>query len=53
MNFTNYREWHAYTHVSYETPEPNVRIAFQEGAIGLDFNYQFIILVHIDKAGNF
>jgi len=42
-----------YVHVSYEAPEPKIRIAFQHGAIGLDFNYNFIILVNIDKDGNF
>jgi IS605 OrfB family transposase len=42
-----------YAHVSYEAPEPKVRFAFQHGAIGLDFNYNFIILVNIDKDGNF
>ncbi|NVM28405.1 MAG: IS200/IS605 family element transposase accessory protein TnpB [Candidatus Helarchaeota archaeon] len=42
-----------YAHMSYEVLEPKVRIGFQNGAIGLDFNYNFITLVHIDKAGNF
>jgi IS605 OrfB family transposase len=42
-----------YAHVSYETPEPDTRYGFQHGAIGLDFNYNFIILVNIDKEGNF
>ena len=42
-----------YVHVSYEIPEPLTRYAFKDGAIGLDFNYNFISLVHIDKEGNF
>jgi len=42
-----------YAHVSYETPEPNTRHGFQNGAIGLDFNYNFLILVNVDKEGNF
>ena len=42
-----------YAHVSYNTPEPTTRFGFQHGAIGVDFNYNFIILVNIDKDGNF
>ena len=42
-----------YAHVSYETPESDTRYGFQHGAIGLDFNYNFSILVNIDKNGNF
>ena len=42
-----------YAHVSYETPEPNLCCEFQHGAIGLDFNYNFITLVHIDTTGTF
>jgi IS605 OrfB family transposase len=42
-----------YAHVSYETPEPNLCWGFQHGAIGLDFNYNFITLGHIDGAGHF
>ncbi len=42
-----------YAHVSYDAPEPNVCYGFQNGAIGLDFNHNFIALVNIDKAGNF
>jgi IS605 OrfB family transposase len=42
-----------YAHVSYETPEPKLGYGVQHGAIGLDFNYNFITLVHIDGAGNF
>ncbi|NVM52157.1 MAG: IS200/IS605 family element transposase accessory protein TnpB [Candidatus Helarchaeota archaeon] len=42
-----------YTHVSYETPEPNARSGFQNGAIGLDFNYNFFVLVNIDRDGHF
>jgi len=42
-----------YAHVSYDTPEPQVRYGFQHGAIGLDFNYNCIALVNTDKAGQF
>jgi IS605 OrfB family transposase len=42
-----------YAHVSYEVPESQIQIGFQQGAIGLDFNYNFITLVHVDGAGNF
>ncbi|MFX1296599.1 MAG: hypothetical protein ACFFD2_17300, partial [Promethearchaeota archaeon] len=42
-----------YAHVSYETPKPDPLYGFQHGAIGLDFNYNFIILVNIDDAGHF
>ena len=42
-----------YAHVSYETPDPDPLYGFQHGAIGLDFNYNFIILVNIDAAGHF
>ena len=42
-----------YADVSYETPEPATCYGFQNGAIGVDFNYNFIILVNIDPVGNF
>jgi IS605 OrfB family transposase len=42
-----------YAHVSYEIPEPDLLYGFQRGAIGLDFNYNFLVLVNIDNAGNF
>ena len=42
-----------YAHVSYEVPEPTLRHGFQQGAVGLDFNYNFIAIVNIDSAGNF
>ncbi|MDD1777445.1 MAG: IS200/IS605 family accessory protein TnpB-related protein [Candidatus Helarchaeota archaeon] len=42
-----------YAHISYDTPEPTPRFGFQHGAIGVDFNYNFISLVNIDKEGNF
>jgi len=47
------RELRYYAHVSYETPEPITRYRFKDGAIGLDFNYNFIILANIDKEGHF
>jgi len=42
-----------YAHISYDTPGPTTRFGFQHGAIGLDFNYNFIILVNMDKEGTF
>jgi IS605 OrfB family transposase len=42
-----------FAYVSYEVPAPQIRIGFQQGAIGLDFNYNFIMLVNIDQNGNF
>ncbi len=42
-----------FAHVSYEVPEPQIRIGFQQGAIGLDFNYNFIMLGNIDQNGTF
>ena len=42
-----------YAHASYETPEPEKRYGFTSGAIGLDFNYNCIVLVNIDKDGHF
>ncbi|NVM31557.1 MAG: IS200/IS605 family element transposase accessory protein TnpB, partial [Candidatus Helarchaeota archaeon] len=42
-----------YAHVSYDTPEPDLLHRFRHGAIGMDFNYNFVTLVNIDKAGQF
>jgi IS605 OrfB family transposase len=42
-----------YAHVSYEIPEPAYLYDFQHGAVGLDFNYNFLTLVNIDEDGNF
>ncbi|MHA1321922.1 MAG: IS200/IS605 family accessory protein TnpB-related protein [Candidatus Helarchaeota archaeon] len=42
-----------YAHISYETSEPMIHCEFQQGAVGLDFNYDFLSLVNIDADGNF
>ncbi|TFG22033.1 MAG: hypothetical protein EU529_11775 [Promethearchaeota archaeon] len=42
-----------FAHISYDIPEAEVRYNFKDGAIGLDFNYNFVSLSHIDKNGNF
>ena len=42
-----------YAHVSYEIPESDFLYGFQHGAVGLDFNYNFLMLVNIDEDGNF
>jgi IS605 OrfB family transposase len=42
-----------YAHISYDPPRPPARFGFQDGAIGLDFNYNFISLVNIDREGKF
>ncbi len=42
-----------YAHVSYEIPEPDLLYGFQHGAVGLDFNYNFLALVHVDHHGEF
>jgi IS605 OrfB family transposase len=40
-----------FVHVSYEIPEPAPRYAYENGAIGLDFNYNFMALTNVDKHG--
>ncbi len=42
-----------YANVSYEIPEPDLLYGFQRGAVGLDFNYNFLALVHVDQHGEF
>jgi IS605 OrfB family transposase len=41
-----------FAHVSYEIPEPAPLFGYQHGAIGLDFNYNFVALTNVDNNGN-
>ena len=41
-----------FVHVSYDIPEPNSLYRYEHGAIGLDFNYNFVALTNVDKHGN-
>ena len=41
-----------FAHISYDIPEAETRYNFEKGAIGLDFNYDFVSLSYIDKNGN-
>jgi len=38
-----------FAHVSYEIPKPDLKYGFKNGAIGLDFNYNFVSLCNVDK----
>jgi len=40
-----------FVHVSYEIPEPTPRYSYEHGAIGLDFNYNFVVLTNVGKDG--
>jgi len=40
-----------FVHVSYDIPEPISRYGYQHGAIGLDFNYNFVALTNVDTHG--
>ncbi|MFX1520335.1 MAG: IS200/IS605 family accessory protein TnpB-related protein [Promethearchaeota archaeon] len=40
-----------YVHVSYELPESVPIYGYENGAIGLDFNYNFVALTNVDKNG--
>ena len=40
-----------FVHVSYDIPEPAPRYGYQHGAIGLDFNYNFVALTNVDQHG--
>ena len=40
-----------FAHVSYEIPEPPPRYGYEHGAIGLDFNYNFVALTNVDQHG--
>ena len=40
-----------FVHVSYEIPEPAPHYGYEHGAIGLDFNYNFVALTNVDQHG--
>jgi len=40
-----------FAHVSYELPEPTPYYGYEHGAIGLDFNYNFVALTNVDNNG--
>jgi IS605 OrfB family transposase len=40
-----------FAHVSYEISEPVPSYSYQHGAIGLDFNYNFVALTNVDRNG--
>ncbi len=40
-----------FVHVSYELPEPAPCYGYEQGAIGLDFNYNFVALTNVDQHG--
>ena len=42
-----------FTHVSYEIPDKEPIHGFENGAVGLDMNYNFASLSNVDKMGNF
>ncbi|MFX0101428.1 MAG: IS200/IS605 family accessory protein TnpB-related protein, partial [Candidatus Hodarchaeota archaeon] len=42
-----------YMHVTYEIPESDFLYNFDNGAIGLDFNFDRISLTNVNKDGNF
>jgi len=46
-------EWRYYTHVSYEKLDPTIKYNFINGAVGLDFNHNFLTLVNVDQNGKF
>ncbi len=40
-----------FVHVSYEIPEPAPNYGYEHGAIGIDFNYNFVALTNVDNNG--
>ncbi|WP_287585044.1 IS200/IS605 family accessory protein TnpB-related protein, partial [Candidatus Borrarchaeum sp.] len=40
-----------FVHVSYEIPVPASHYGYEHGAIGLDFNYNFVALTNVDQHG--
>lgn len=42
-----------FAHIAYDIPEPEPIHGFENGAIGLDLNYNFVSLSNVDKEGNF
>ncbi|MFX0069531.1 MAG: hypothetical protein ACFFAO_00355 [Candidatus Hermodarchaeota archaeon] len=47
------REIRYFAHVSYDISESDVQFNFENGAIGLDFNYNFVSLSNTNKKGDF
>ncbi len=41
-----------FVHVSYDISEPKPTYGYENGAIGLDFNYNFVVLTNVDMHGN-
>jgi IS605 OrfB family transposase len=42
-----------FAHVSYDIPNTEIQYGFENGAVGLDLNYNFTSLCNIDKESNF
>ena len=42
-----------FAHFSYETPETELIHGFEDGAVGLDMNYNFVSLSNVDDHGSF
>jgi len=42
---------HYFAHITYKALEPKLEYEYEKGAIGLDFNYDFISLVNINQTG--
>ncbi len=42
-----------FAHISYEIPKSKQCHGFENGAVGLDMNYNFISLCNVDKEGDF
>jgi IS605 OrfB family transposase len=42
-----------FAHVSYEIPDEEPIHGFENGAVGLDMNYNFVSLSNVDEYGNF
>ena len=41
-----------FAHISYDIPEAETSHNFEKGAIGLDFNYNFVSLSNVNRKGN-
>ena len=41
-----------FAYVSYDIPESEIQYNFKNGAVGLDFNYNFVSLSNVDKERN-
>ncbi|MFX0071714.1 MAG: IS200/IS605 family accessory protein TnpB-related protein [Candidatus Hermodarchaeota archaeon] len=42
-----------FAHVTYDIPESEIEFNFEKGAIGLDFNYNFVSLCNVSESGDF